>query len=62
MFFKKGADANQGQIFSWDEDDFISGCEEAIKRVESSRVNEEGLKLQEKFTYSKTVDRIVELL
>ena len=61
MFFKKGSDFNQGQIFDWDEDDFISACEEAIKRVEKNSVNEEGLKLQEEFTYSKTLDKLLEL-
>ena len=35
-------------------------CEEAIKRFESSPVNESGLKLQEQFDISKTVDTILE--
>jgi len=58
IFFKKGAEFNQGQIFDWDEDDFISACEEAIKRVEANKINEEGLKLQKDFTYSNTLDKI----
>jgi hypothetical protein len=61
-FFIKGADYNQGQIFTWEEDAFISGCEEAIKRVESNPLNENGLKLQEDFTYSNTLDKILELV
>jgi len=61
-FFVKGTDYNQGQIFNWNEDDFISGCEEAIKRVESNPVNEKGLELQKDFTYSKTLDKLLELL
>jgi len=62
MFFQKGAEFNQGQIFEWDEDDFISACEEAIKRVENNPINEEGLKLQQEFTYSKMLDRLLELV
>ncbi len=62
MFFKKGSEYNQGQIFDWNEDDFISACEEAIKRVEKNKVNDAGLKLQEEFTYSKTLDNLLELV
>lgn len=62
LFFNKGAEYNQGQIFDWNEDDFISACEEAIKRVENDRVNKEGLSLQEDFTYSKTLDNLLELV
>tara|TARA_B100000676_G_scaffold284088_1_gene311427 strand:+ start:1926 stop:2999 length:1074 start_codon:yes stop_codon:yes gene_type:complete len=61
-FFVEGTEYNQGQIFDWNEDDFISACEEAIKRVESNPTNEEGLKLQEEFTYSKTLDKLLELI
>ena len=62
VFFKKGADINQGQYFNYKEDDFIAACEEVVKRVESNRTNLEGLKLQEEFTYSKTVDSLLELV
>tara|TARA_Y100000592_G_scaffold80762_1_gene127749 strand:+ start:1623 stop:2714 length:1092 start_codon:yes stop_codon:yes gene_type:complete len=58
-FFRKGININQGQIFDWNEDDFISGCEEAIKRVESSKQNEAGLKLKEDFSVKNTVDLIL---
>ena len=61
VFFKKGEQYNQGKIYTWDEDNFISACEEAIKKRESSSVNEEGLKLQQEFTYSKTLDKILEV-
>lgn len=56
IFFSEGKQNNQGNIFDWDVDDFISACEEAVKRVEASKVNEEGLKLQTEFTASKTLD------
>ena len=59
-FFKEGGPVNQGEIFDWKEDDFIDACEEAIKRYQNNPVNEEGLKLQEEFPVSKTVDLILE--
>ena len=62
MFFHKGSDYNQGNIFDWNEDDFISACEEAIKKVESNRINEAGKKLKDDFTYSKTLDKLLELV
>ena len=62
MFFKKGNHFNQGQIFDFKEDEFIDGCEKAVQRYEESPVNEEGLKLQEEFTYSNTVDSIIKAM
>ena len=62
IFFKKGHAFNQGNIFTWDEDDFINGCEEAIKRYESNPVNSEGMKLADEFTFSKTLDEIQKVL
>ena len=59
MFFRKGENFNQGTIFDFNEDDFISACEETIKKVESSRVNEEGLKIQKDFPISRTTDIIL---
>ena len=62
IFFKKGNDKNQGQIFDWKEDDFIDACEEAIKRVEANRENAEGLKLQDEFTVGRTLDGILDVV
>lgn len=61
-FFKKGLPFNQGSIFEWDENQFIVACELAIERVRKNRVNKEGLKLQEQFNFSKTTDRILEII
>lgn len=58
MFFKEGDFFNQGSIHDFDEDDFISGCEEVIKRVEKERENKKGLELAKEFSYSKMVDQI----
>ena len=62
IFFKKGEPFNQGRIFDFNDDDFIDGCEEAIKRVENDRVNHEGLKIQENFTASRMTDSILSVL
>jgi len=62
VFFKKGGAFNQGQIFTFDSDEFIDGCEKAVQRYKDSPINKEGLKLQEDFSYAKTVDKIVEVM
>jgi hypothetical protein len=59
VFFRKGADHNQGNIFSFSEDEFIHGCEQAIKRVEKNRNNFEGEKLKEKFSLANSLDKIL---
>ena len=59
MFFHKGQPFNQGNIFDFDEDEFIDGCEKAIERVKEKKLNEEGLKLQEEFTLENTFDSIM---
>lgn len=58
VFFHKGAPYNQGNICDFEPDDFISACEEAIKRVEARKINEDGLLLQQRFTVEKLVDNI----
>jgi glycosyltransferase involved in cell wall biosynthesis len=62
LFFKRESMYNKGEIFDFNEDDFISACEQAIKRVESNKINEEGLKLQDKFSYKETTEKLLKLL
>ena len=62
IFFKEGAEYNQGRIYDFEEDAFIHACETAIKRLEENRINEKGLELKNKFTYSNTTDKILEHL
>lgn len=62
MFFKQGAEFNQGNIFDWNEDDFLNGLDKVVNRFKENPINTEGLKLQEKFTYSKMVDQIIAIL
>lgn len=62
IFFHKGQKFNQGQIFDFDEEEFIFGCEEAIKKFEISSVNVEGLSLQNKFTINNMHKNIIKFL
>lgn len=59
IFFHPNQPFNQGNFYTFSDEDFIQGCEQAIKRVEKNRVNTEGLKLQQEFTWNKTVDIIL---
>ena len=59
VFFHKGHPYNQGQIYDFNGDDFISSCELAIKRVEKDKINKVGLKLQNEFTSDKLVSNIL---
>ena len=59
IFFHQNSPYNQGSIFDFHEDEFIAGCETAISRVESSRVNSNGLKIREDFSGEKFLDAIL---
>jgi glycosyltransferase involved in cell wall biosynthesis len=62
LFFNPNQEWNQGNIFDFNEDDFISACEESIKKTEASKVNQEGLKIQENFSIEKTMDKLIPLI
>ena len=59
MFFNKGGPYNQGNIYDFNEEEFINGCELAIKKVEGDKVNKEGLKLQQEFTSEKFIENVI---
>lgn len=61
VFFRQGLEFNQGSIFDWNEDEFISGMETAEERFKNNPENTAGTKLQEEFTYSKMVDSILKI-
>lgn len=62
IFFKQGVEFNQGNIFDWDDQDFLNGLDQVEMRHKNNSTNMQGLKLQEKFTYSKMVDSILEIM
>jgi hypothetical protein len=55
VHFAQGTPFNQGNFFSFDDDAFIAGCEEAEKRVLSKGLNTNGLDLQ-KVGYQQAAD------
>jgi hypothetical protein len=62
VFFHKGLPYNQGTIYDFNGDDFISACELAIKRVEKNKSNINGLSLQEKFSSDKFTSNVLKYL
>lgn len=57
VFFRKGGPFNQGNIFQFDDAEFIEGCEKAIARAKVG-MNYEGVKLQQ-MTYKTTVEKLL---
>jgi glycosyltransferase involved in cell wall biosynthesis len=62
IFFKQGADFNQGNIFDWSDEDFLNGLDQVVNKFKNNPINEEGLKLQTEFTYAKMVDNILNVI
>ncbi len=60
IFFKQGDQVNQGNIYDFDEDEFIAACEKAIEKTKANRVNEAGKKLKDEFSYAKMLDKIIQ--
>ena len=58
IFFKKGSDFNQGNIYTFDDDEFISAMEKAETVCKNE--NTEGQKLKDQFTYKNTLEKILE--
>jgi hypothetical protein len=62
IFFRQGDNFNQGNIFDWGDQEFLDGLDKVESRYKENPINTEGLKLQEKFTYSKMVDSILDIM
>jgi len=60
MFFAPGQPFNQGNIFTFSEEDFYKGCELATEKAKIGE-NKEGLKLQDK-TFKQSVDILMKEL
>lgn len=58
IFFNENSHFNQGSIFTFDEDEFISAMEKAETKCKIN--NSEGEKLKTEFTYENTLDKILE--
>jgi glycosyltransferase involved in cell wall biosynthesis len=61
LFFNKNSSFNQGNIFDFNEKDFIEGCEQAVARFEKNKINSAGLLLQKEFSQEKLIKNILNL-
>lgn len=60
VFFHNKGDFNIGNWYQWEDDAYISALETSVKKYENHPINSEGVKLQNEFTWKKTVDLILE--
>jgi hypothetical protein len=60
VFFTKGSPFNQGTFYTWEEEEIVKAMEKA--ETKAGQINTEGEKLRDKFTYSKTVDAILDCI
>lgn len=58
LFFKEGGQFNQGEYYRLNGVDISAAMDQAVQVAKSE--NTEGLKLQEQFTYAKTIEKILE--
>lgn len=62
VFFSGQGPFNVGNFWNWDEKDLLAAFDAVLERKAKNKVNEAGLRLQEQFTWAKTVDQIVNVL
>lgn len=58
IFFQEGQKVNQGNIYTWNQEDFIPAFEEAVRRFELNPINEEGKKLVDTYSFKIGADII----
>jgi hypothetical protein len=61
MFFRQGDMYNQGNIFDWNQDDFLAACETAIAKFQANPINEAGKELATQYTRDRFTDTVVKL-
>ncbi len=59
IFFHPNSKFNCGNIYTYNNDDFINGCELAIKRFESKQVNEKGKELVKSYSFENGTNIIL---
>lgn len=60
IFFNKDSSFNQGKIYTFEDEEFYNACDLAISKCKNK--NEKGIELAEKFSYNKTVSKLLELI
>jgi len=61
-FFIKGGPFNQGELFTFKPEDFISACDRAVERHKKNPVNTSGKELRTQFTYKNTTEKCINIL
>ena len=61
-FFYKDLEFNQGHMYTFNKDQFNSALDKALDIISKNKYNINGTKLKNKFTYSNTVDSIINSL
>lgn len=56
-FFQEGAPFNQGNVYTWDSDNVAERMDLAVSK--KGQINTAGEKLKDKFSYSRSVDRLL---
>lgn len=56
VFFQQGQKWNQGNIYTYNTEDFLNSLELAVKKFETNPINEVGKKLQETYSFKNGVD------
>jgi hypothetical protein len=59
VFFKEGGIFNQGNIFDWNDSNFLSALNQAEERFRKSPENTDGISLQTKFSVKRFADKIL---
>jgi hypothetical protein len=62
QFFFKGTPFNQGNISTFSKDSFLESTEKAVSLINNGVINAEGLKLRSDFSYSNTLDKILNII
>jgi hypothetical protein len=60
LFFGQGGPFNQGNIYTFDDDEFTAAME--LAESKATTTNEEGLKLQKQFTYENTLNKVLDVI
>lgn len=59
IFFQQGQKFNSGNIYTYNIDDFLNGCDLAIKKFKNNPLNIEGLKLQNSYSFKAGADILI---
>ncbi len=62
LFFSGQGPFNIGNFWNWNESDLMIGFDKVLERKMKDKVNLNGLKLQNTFTWQKTMDQILSIL